>query len=106
MARYLFVARYASDGIKGIVSAGGTARRTAVETMAASVGGRVESFDFAFGGDDVYIVLELPDNKAAAAVALAANSSGQVSLRTVVLVTPEEIDAAANQTVNYTPPST
>jgi|ERR1035437_8374902 hypothetical protein len=64
MARYLFIARYASDGIGGIVSAGRTARRTAIETMAASVGGRVESFDFAFGGDDLYTVLQLPDNKA------------------------------------------
>ena len=88
----------------GIVSAGGTARRTAIETMAASVGGRVESFDFTCGGDDVYTVLELPDNKAAAAVGLAANSSGVVSVPTVVLVTPEEIDGAAAQTVDYTPP--
>ena len=104
MARYLFTARYASDGIGGIVSAGGTARRTAVETMAASVGGRVESFDFAFGGDDLYTACSSRPTGRAAAVGLAANSSGVVSVRTVVLVTPEEIDAAAAQTVNYTPP--
>ena|GEM_PF-4792386 len=56
------------------------------------------------GGDDLYTVLQLPDNKAAAAVGLAANSSGVVSVPTVVLVTPEEIDGAAAQTVDYTPP--
>jgi uncharacterized protein with GYD domain len=105
MSRYLFIARYASDGIKGIVKSGGTARRTAVETMASSLGGRVESFDFAFGGDDAYIVVELPDNKTAAAVALAVNSTGAVSVSTVVLLTPAEMDAAASQTVTYTPPS-
>ena len=32
------------------------------------------------------------------------NASGAVNLRTVVLLTPEEIDAAAQQTVGYTPP--
>jgi hypothetical protein len=37
-------------------------------------------------------------------VALAVNASGAVNLRTVVLLTPEEIDAAARQTVGYTPP--
>ena len=63
----------------------------------------MESFDFAFG-DDVYTIVELPDNKAVAAVALGVNSSAWVSVRTVVLMTPEEIDAAVSETVNYTPP--
>jgi hypothetical protein len=62
------------------------------------------SCDFAFGEDDVFTTVELPDNKTAAAVALAINSTGHTSVRTVVLMTPEEIDAAASQTVNYTPP--
>ena len=104
MSRFMFVARYASDGAKGIVSAGGTSRRSAIEKMAAGLGGRVESFDFAFGEDDVYTILDLPDHRAAAAMALAVNSSGKVSVRTIVLITPEEVDAAASQTVSYTPP--
>ena len=53
---------------------------------------------------DVYTIVELPDHTAAAAVALAVNASGAVNLRTVVLLSPEEIDAAAQQTVGYTPP--
>jgi|SRR5450631_2863386 uncharacterized protein with GYD domain len=104
MARYLFIANYASDGIKGVTKTGGTARRTAIQALASQLGGRMESFDFAFGNDDVYTVVELPDNKAAAAVALAVNSTGLVSVRTVVLMTPEEIDAATSETGNYTPP--
>jgi uncharacterized protein with GYD domain len=59
---------------------------------------------FAFGEDDVYTTVELPDNKTATAVALAINSTGQTSVRTVVLMTPEEVDGAATQTVNYAPP--
>ena len=104
MARYMFIARYASDGVKGVVTAGGSARRAAVQKMAEGLGGRLETFDFAFGEDDVYTTVELPDNKTAAAVALAINSTGQTSVRTVVLMTPEEVDAAATQTVNYAPP--
>lgn len=104
MARYMFIARYASTGAKGVVTGGGSARRSAVEEMAAGLGGRIETFDFAFGEDDAYIITELPDNKAAAAVALAVNSTGHASVRTVVLMTPEEVDAAATQTINYTPP--
>jgi uncharacterized protein with GYD domain len=104
MARYMFIARYASTGVKGVVSAGGSARRSAIERTAAGLGGRMETFDFAFGDDDVYTIVELPDNRAAAAVALAVNSTGHTSVRTVVLMAPEDVDAAATQTVNYTPP--
>jgi uncharacterized protein with GYD domain len=104
MARYMFIARYGSDGAKGVAKAGGSSRRSAIEKMTAGLGGRIETFDFAFGEDDVYTIAELPDNKAAAAVALAVNSSGLVSVRTVVLMTPEDVDAAASQTVNYIPP--
>jgi uncharacterized protein with GYD domain len=64
----------------------------------------MESFDFAFGEDDVYTLVELPDNKAAAAVALAVNSTGLAHVRTVVLMSPEEVDAATKQDVGYTPP--
>src|SRR5680860_142813 len=54
MARYMFIARYASGGVKGVVTAGGSARRAAIQKMAEELGGRLETFDFAFGEDDVY----------------------------------------------------
>jgi uncharacterized protein with GYD domain len=104
MSRYMFIARYASEGSKGVLKGGGTDRRTIIDKMASDLGGHLESFDFAFGEDDVFTTVELPDNKAAAAVALAVNSSGMARVRTVVLLSPEEIDAAAQQSVNYRPP--
>ena len=106
MAKYLIVATYPAEGTKGVLDKGGSARRTAVETMVAGLGGRVESFYFAFGEDDVYAILDLPDNTAAAAGALRVNAAGRVRVRTVVLLTPEEIDAAAQQQVDYAPPGT
>jgi uncharacterized protein with GYD domain len=104
MSRYLFIARYASEGAKGVLTKGGTARRSAIEKSVTDLGGHVETFDFAFGEDDVYTIIDLPDPRAAAAMAMNVNASGTTHVRTIVLLTPEEIDAAANQSVAYTAP--
>src|SRR5438128_613383 len=103
MPRYLYKARYETEGVKGVLSGGGTARRTAIEKTVAELGGRVETFDFAFGEDDVYVIVELPDHASAAAVALTVNASGRTKVSTTVLLSPEEIDAAAHQKVSYAP---
>ena len=50
------------------------------------------------------MIVELPDNESAAAVALTVNSAGGAAVRTVVLLTPEEVDAAAKRSVDYRPP--
>jgi uncharacterized protein with GYD domain len=102
--KYLIEASYTLDGVKGVQSAGGSTRRDAVANLAESVGGRLECFYFAFGDRDVYTIVDLPDNEAAAAVALTVNASGGVSVRTVVLIEPEDVDAAAKRSVDYRPP--
>ena len=75
MPRYLFIATYTPQGSKAVLASGGTARRAAIEKMCADAGGRVESFDFAFGTDDVYTIVDLPDARTAAAIALTVNAS-------------------------------
>jgi uncharacterized protein with GYD domain len=72
--------------------------------MVSGLGGQVESFYFAFGASDVYVTVDVPDNEAAAAVALAVNASDAIAIKTVVLLTPEEIDAAAERSINYRTP--
>ncbi len=104
MPKYLFEASYTVDGIKGLQRAGGTSRRDAISAVAESVGGRLESLYFSFGERDVYTVVDLPDNESATAVALTVNASGAVHVRTTVLVTPEEVDAAAKRSIEYRPP--
>lgn len=104
MGKYLFEARYTAEGAKGVAKAGGSARRAAVEKAVASAGGKLESFHFAFGGVDAYVIVDLPDNTSAAAMALAVGQSGMSSAKTVVLLTPEEMDAAAKKTIAYRPP--
>ena len=104
MPKFLFQASYTTEGLKGVRSGGGSARREAISHMAESAGGRLESFHFAFGDRDAYVIVELPDNESAAAVALTANASGAVTVETVALLTPEEVDEAAGRSIDYSPP--
>jgi uncharacterized protein with GYD domain len=104
MPKFLIEASYTLEGLKGLQSEGGSGRRDAVAQVAESVGGRLESFHFAFGEHDAYVIVDLPDNESAAAVALTAGATGAVTLRTRVLLTPEEVDAAAERSVDYRPP--
>ena len=104
MPKYLIEASYTADGVKGVQKAGGSSRRDAIAKLAESAGGRLESLYFAFGEHDVYVVVDLPDNESAAAVALAVNASGGATARTIVLLTPEEVDAAAKRSVDYRAP--
>jgi uncharacterized protein with GYD domain len=105
MPKYLFKARYSGDGLEGVMSAGGSARRAVADDLAKDLGGVVESFHFAFGEDDAYVICDLPDNKAAATLAMTVSSSGRVSITTVPLITVDEVDAiASGRKPEYTPP--
>jgi uncharacterized protein with GYD domain len=79
-------------------------RRAVVAKAAESAGGKLESLYFAFGAADVFAIVELPDNVTAASMALAVNQSGAVATKTIVLLTPEEMDKAAKKTVAYRAP--
>ncbi|GII22261.1 GYD domain-containing protein [Planosporangium mesophilum] len=104
MPRFLIQATYTNEGLRGLLKDGGSGRVEAVRRMAESVGGRLESFDFGFGKPDTYVICELPDNKAAAAVALVIGASGGATTQTAVLLTPAEVDQAAKQNVEYRAP--
>ena len=104
MAKFLFEANYTPEGAKGIIKEGGSARRAAIEKAVTGLGGRLESFYFAFGSVDAYVIVDLPDNVTAAAMALAVGQSGLASTRTIVLLTPEEADAATKKSVAYRGP--
>jgi uncharacterized protein with GYD domain len=104
MSSYLVIASYTSEGVKGVLKSGGTARADAVKKAVKALGGKMQSFHFAFGSDDAYVIVDLPDNVAAAALGLAVASTGLVGAKTVVLLSPAEIDEAAQRQVAYSPP--
>jgi uncharacterized protein with GYD domain len=104
MAKFLLCGSYTTEGAKGVLKDGGTGRQAAVQKAIEGLGGSIESFYFAFGDADVYVVVDLPDSVSAAALSIAVNSQGAVELRTVPLLTPEEMDEAAKKSVDYRPP--
>jgi len=104
MPKYLFEMNYTAEGIKGVLDKGGSAREAAGREAVESVGGKLESYYYAFGGTDAFAICDLPDNAAAAALAMTVSSSGRVSCRTVVLMTPAELDQAAGKHATYSPP--
>jgi uncharacterized protein with GYD domain len=106
MPKFLFQAYYATEGVRGVMERGGTARRTAIARMLADNGGQLEAFYFAYGKVDAYVFADLPDNETAAAIALAINADPRVTVRTVALLTAEEVDAASGRRINYQPPGT
>lgn len=104
MGKYLFKGTYTAAGAAALLSDGGTPRRASVEKLAKGLQGKIESMYFAFGQKDAYIIADLPDQSAAVAFSLAAGAGGGVQVETVVLLTPEEIDAASKKSVDYRPP--
>ena len=83
---------------------GGTGRRAAAAKAVEGLGGKVESFYYAFGDVDAYVIFDVPDNVSAAALSLAVGQSGGINTKTVVLITPEEMDQAGKKAVDFRPP--
>ncbi len=104
MPKYLFQANYTAQGLQGLLKEGGSSRRQVFEDIADEQGGTLESFYYAFGGTDLYLTFELPDTATASAVSLRIGAGGALSITTVQLITPEEIDEACAKTVTYRPP--
>ena len=104
MPKYLWSASYSAEGAKGLMKEGGSQRRASVQKAIENAGGRLEAFYFAFGDSDVFVIADMPDAASAAATSMVINASGAVQLRTTVLLTPEEIDAATRKSVSYAAP--
>jgi uncharacterized protein with GYD domain len=102
--KYLIKASYTPEGAKGLLKDGGSKRRDAAAQALKSAGGTLESFYFAFGDTDAFVIVDAPDHAAVSAASLAINASGAVRTQTVVLLTPEELDQAAKKSVKYRAP--
>src|SRR5262249_23636544 len=104
MPKYLIQGSYTEPGLQGLLKEGGSKRREVAEQLAKGMGGRLEVFYYAFGGDDYFIILDLPSSVDAAAVSLAETASGAMKSRTTVLRTREEVDKARKKKASSRPP--
>ncbi|GES33854.1 GYD domain-containing protein [Streptomyces angustmyceticus] len=105
MPKFLIQATYTSEGTKGLLKEGGSGRRAAVEQVVTGLGGTVEAVYFAFGQDDVVLIIDLPDPVSMAAISLTVKASGGLHTRATPLLTVEEVDEAARRQVPFRAPS-
>jgi len=104
MPKYLIRATYSQKGFQGLVDDSASGRRSDVTAAIKSLGGTVEAFYFAFGQDDVIIIMDLPDNVRAAAASLSAAVTGALRMTTTPLLTVEEVDQALEIQTRYRAP--
>jgi uncharacterized protein with GYD domain len=104
MPKYLYHGSYTDKGLKGLMKEGGSKRMEITKKAIESLGGEMEAYYFALGGNDFYIILEVPDNVKAITGSLIANASGTVKVTITALVTPKEVDLAVKQTMDWRPP--
>ena len=104
MAKYLWKVHYTQDGAKGLLKEGGTSRVTMLDKLVSNMGGHLESFYFALGDTDAYIVADYPSNADVAAVSMTVAAAGGATVETVPLLTPEDVDGAVSKDVEYRAP--
>ena len=86
-------------------------RAAAVRDLTASVGGSMEALYFMFGDRDGFVIADVPNAEAAAALSIAVSSTGAFSaLETRQLVAPEDLpsvlEQAATARETFRPPGT
>jgi uncharacterized protein with GYD domain len=104
MPKYLLHVNYIGEGIKGLLSEGGSSRKAAAEAAAKSVGGSIESMYYALGETDCYVIADMPNHHAATALTLTLNATARVTIKSTVLLTPEDVDAAVKLSPSYRAP--
>lgn len=104
MPKYHFQASYTEKGLNGLLKEGGSKHRMAVAQAISSLGGSMEAFYYAFGDNDAIFIADLPDRVSSTALSLIMNATGVSKVKTMVLITSEEIDQAMKKNVSYRPP--
>ncbi|HEX6519425.1 MAG TPA: GYD domain-containing protein [Streptosporangiaceae bacterium] len=106
MAKYMILFSLTGEAVKGFV-AKPSDRAAVVQELAGSVGGSLESYYWMFGQYDGAAVVALPDSRAAAAISLAATSSGAFrGFETHELIEANDLAAIAERArgIAYQPP--
>ena len=104
MPKYLISASYTVDGLKGLEKETASGRQRTITAAVAALGGTLDCLYYALGEDDVYLIVDMPDNAGAAAVGLAFSGTGRVRTRTTALLTVEETDRALEKSAGFKVP--
>jgi uncharacterized protein with GYD domain len=104
MGKFMFHGSYTAAGAAGVLKDGGSGRRKAIEAVATSLGGSIESVYWATGADDFYIIADLPDTKASAALSLTVGASGAATVTTAELFSAADLDEIVGRRATYRAP--
>ena len=105
MPSYLVQASYTAEAFAGLIKKPQD-RTEVVRKAVEKLGGKLVGFWFSFGDQDVVVVVEMPDNISAAAIAVAIAAGGSLkSSKTTLLLSVEEGVAAMKKaaTSGYKP---
>lgn len=61
MAKFLIQGSYTAEGAKGLIKEGGSGRQAAVQKALEGLGGKLDSFYYTFGANDVVLICDIPD---------------------------------------------
>jgi uncharacterized protein with GYD domain len=92
------------EGHMGLLREGGAGRIGVAKQALQSGGGPLETSYYSNCEQDFYIIVNLPDNASSTAITLAGNASETFGIRSIPLLTPEEMDKAAKMRVDFRPP--
>ena len=81
MPKFMIRAEYSAEGMEGLKEEGGTSRRDAVRAAVESAGGTMETFLYAFGDTDLYVIVDMPDRESMTALAITIGATGALSPR-------------------------
>ena len=104
MPKYLIQGSYTPEGLKGLAKDTAAGRKAAVRAALKHLKAKVEGLYYAFGCDDVVLIVDAPDNIAVAAMSFQVGSTGLVRIRTTPLLTVEEVDQALKLPSKYRAP--
>jgi uncharacterized protein with GYD domain len=104
MPKFMLRGQYSIGGLEGAVREGFESREEYICDLAESLGVQVETMYWAYGDDDVVLILSSTDQAAVVALSLAVNMSGAVRLTTTPLLTAAEMDGAVDKLPEYRPP--
>jgi uncharacterized protein with GYD domain len=90
MPSYLVQTSYSSEALAALI-ANPQDRIEVVKKVAKKLGGKIHGAWFAFGDYDLMLVIEMPDNVSAAAIAMASAAGGSCkTVKTTPLLTIKE----------------
>lgn len=109
MAKYLVTGGYTAEAWSSMIE-NPTSREAAARKIAEALGGKLDSFYWAFGEDDFVAIFDAPDDVVAGALSVTVGSSGALrNVRTTKLITSDEsrklLELAKSARGAYVPPT-